>query len=101
MKNLTRKYVIIIFLIIILSNIFGFIIPLNDMLYELNRKFSLLNCFRIISNILMATFFLIDKNKFELSKSMIMMLLVIILFDRNIGITLAFISASIKRNSII
>lgn len=92
MKNLLKKYVILLFALYLFANIFGFFIPFLQILSELNSKFSLLAYFDILSSILVGIIFLTDRKKFNLSTSMLVMLTVLILFNRNIGICLALIT---------
>lgn len=89
---LLKKYIFTLFLLYVIANVLGFLIPFSQILQDLDHNFPLLPTFDILASVLVLILVLNDREIFNISGWLLIMLLFIILIDRNIGMCLIMIT---------
>lgn len=91
--HLLKKYIFTLFLLYFIANLLGFIIPFSAILQDIGHKFPILFTFDILASVLVLILVFNDRKIFNISGWLFIMLLFIILIDRNIGMCLIMITS--------
>jgi hypothetical protein len=92
--KLFKKYIVIIFVMLFLSNLFSFIVSLTapSLSKYFIEQLSLYTIFRWTFNAIMVFLLLLDREQFILNTKLFFVILFIVLIDMEIGILLMFLA---------